>query len=215
MSLKELIECIKKGEEAGKNCTWEIIARIKKGGENERIAKELYSAFYGYHFKLAKDFQLDVSEVLSIYVEAVSLLIYNIKIDKFKNDFPKAFSSFIFKVCKNQCITLKKKNQREVNIPDQNEIHSREDEKEPPSSDNPADFDGNVLEDDDVRICFQKLSPNCQKLFLLKAKGFNMKEIIQQIDGINTVGSASATKNKCMKDLKECIKKRRERNKKP
>ena len=181
----------------------ELIAAIKEGGDKrEQATKEFYKQYFGYVIKFSKQFGLEKEDVLSIYNEAVAELIYRIDEDKFDGTNEGACSSFVYQVCFNLSYSLKKKNERTIKNNENEDISSIEE-------DQILDFNSDFFDNDDLRICFRKLKPKCQKILRLWAEGYSMKEIVEEMDTISNVNSASVTKHTCLKKLEDCIKKRR------
>ena len=169
----------------------EIVEEILKGGIFRKEAMtQLFHKFYGFVPTIAKETNVSLEEVQDCYSDVITDFEKKVLAEKFIPQAEGSCSSYIYRSLKNKAISVYRKRQNEaIKIPLE--------EAAPPSDEMKDSF-----EIEDIRNILNGMDPTCQKVLLLWAEGYTMKEIAQEV-GLSDGNSAAVTKFNCLKKLRE------------
>lgn len=176
----------------------EIIEEILKGGvARERMTQRVFKEYKGFLISIAKKLGVPYDIAADAYAEAVTELVIKIPTGKFVPKFPRSCSTFIYTVCYNKCVDHKR---REQNKPDMEYIEDSEN----PYKYEPLPERKRLRWKDILTSYEEKIGKKCKDILELHIEGFKPKEIAEKL-GMASANSVSATKSKCIKDLKKLI----------
>lgn len=172
----------------------EFIDGIKAGDpeKKEILVRKFYQQYFAFVITLSNQFKLRQEDVLSIYNEAVALLVYKIENNTFSLITERACSNYVYQIVKNQCISLKNSEQRNIDI--SQDVFTKLERQLPIVN----DWDKELL-----HKCLDQLGETCKQVLILWAMGYRMNEIVEAVPSISNENSASVTKFECLKKLKD------------
>ena len=176
----------------------EIVDEVLKGGAAmERMTLRVLDSYKGYIKTIGAKNNVPYEVAADAYSEAVTQLISQISSGKFVQKFEKSCSTYIYSITHNKCVDYIRKKVRSIDI---DYINDSED----PNKYEPT-IEAERIRLKDVLDRYRgKLGETCRVILELFAKGYKPKEIADKL-GMASANSVSATKSKCIKDLRKLI----------
>lgn len=179
------------------NNTAEIVKRIKKG--DEHTIKEIYNEFKPEFMLFAKRYDLDESSLLDVYQDAIIALCENAKKDKIDN-LSSSLKTYFFAIGKYMVFAKLKENKKNIPHIDINNLEFEWDD---------YSEEKNNLYVRQLQQGFAQMGEQCKRileLFYYQEKNLDQ---ITEIMNYDNKDVAKSQKSRCIKTLKELIKKNR------
>lgn len=178
-----------------------ILQELKEGSES--TFKRVYEDNRLKFLNFARSYGLSDDENVDIYQDAYIVFYENFTTGKI-SDLSSSVSTYLFSIGKYMILNKLRKNKKSVNsdlimerVKDDNDLFD-----ESVAHDNPLTHEQKLLQKH-----FDKLGDKCKKvLTLFYYRGFSIQEIMES-EGYNSENVVKSQKSRCLKTLKEFIKK--------
>ena len=178
-----------------------ILIELKKG--SEKAFKKVYEENRLKFLNFARKYKLSDDENIDIYQDAYIVFYENFTSDKI-SDLKSSVSTYLFSIGKYMILNKLRTNKKNVNsdlimerVKDNNELFD-----ESIAHNEPLTHEQELL-----KKYFDELGEKCKKvLTLFYYRGFSIQEIMEA-EGYNSENVVKSQKSRCLKTLKEFIKK--------
>ena len=181
------------------NCQDYVDCILNGGIEAERCSICFYKQYFGFIYRISRQYRISHEEAVSLYGYAIAVLNDRIRRGLFSCNTDRSHSNFVFQVMVNRSISANGRN--EVSTIDIEDDGLR-DILISTNVDGGDSYENIQL----VRHCLDEIGERCKNVLLDWICGYSMADIAER-NGFANANVAAVTRLNCFKRFKECIEK--------